>query len=129
MKDVTLNQPAEILWKAILVANRDLEQRLLKGVTLAYDPDGDTFLATIGEPHPSISKPIDEGVYLEFDPESLIITGCTVLAVRAHPLFGKRKLGDTLAWAFARLGQEDAVKLVGPDARAIRPLFQLAIAE
>jgi hypothetical protein len=123
------NKPIPIDMTQVVKSNFDLSERLFNdGVSLSYDEDGDTLLITIGEPKNSISKPFFDGIYIQIEPTSYKITGCTILAFMSDFL-GKNKLIRKLfpnALEQFR-DSEGTVQLFGADAERTRLLFETAI--
>jgi len=65
-----------------------------KNLKFSYYPPSDELNIHFGEPRPSISKEIDDEIYIRFDPETNEITGLTVLhfnqrftGAKGKPLF------------------------------------------
>ena len=123
------NKPTPIDPMRIIESNFDLSERLFnEGVSLSYDEDSDTLLITIGEPKPSISKPFFDGMYIQIEPSSYKVTGCTILAFMSD-LFGKNKLIRKLFPNALEKLQASAgiIKLSGADAERTKLLFETAI--
>jgi hypothetical protein len=125
-----IDRPVPIDPEKINKANIDLSERLnLKGVRLTYDEDGDTLFVSIGEPVPSIAKPTIDGIYIQIDPSTYKIVGCTILAF-ATDFLGKNKLirktfPDALDTFKASGG---TLELKGRQAEKTRLLFEEAFA-
>jgi len=63
-----------------------------KAMKLSYYPPSDELNIHFGEPHPCISKEIDDEIYLRFDPETHEISGLTILNFRRRFTGAKGKV-------------------------------------
>ena len=54
------------------------------GLSLSYDKSADTLYLSVGKPKSSLSREIDDGVLIRFDPKSKKITGVTIIDFEAR---------------------------------------------
>lgn len=53
-------------------------------LSFSYDKEADVFYLSIGRPKKSVSREIDDGILLRFDPKNKKITGLTIINFQAR---------------------------------------------
>ena len=55
-----------------------------KKMSFSYDQKADVFYLSVGKPQKSITREIEDGVLLRFDPKKKVVTGLTILDFEAR---------------------------------------------
>ncbi len=127
MNDLHRSKPLPVDMEEVARVNVDLGTRIeQEGVEFAYDSDGDTLFATIGEkPRYALTEEIMGNIYVRIDPGTLKIVGATVFDFMADFLAHNRLAQKAFAGFFDLLRQEGTIMVEGTDARVrVAPIFE-----